>query len=47
MGIILSIKFQHTLYRRKMYINREGYTIHAFDDKRLKPINFKKKYREV
>lgn len=42
------LKFQYTLYRKEDNILiGEGYTIHAFVDKELRPINFKKKYREV
>ncbi len=42
------LKFEYTLYKKEDNILiGEGYTIHAFVDKNLKPINFKKKYREV
>lgn len=42
------LKFQYTLYRKEDNILiGEGYTIHAFVGKELRPINFKKKYREV
>ena len=42
------LKFQYTLYRKEDNILiAEGYTIHAFVDKELRPINFKKKYKEV
>lgn len=42
------LKFQYTLYRKEDNILiAEGYTTHAFVDKNLMPINFKRKYNEV
>ena len=42
------LKFEYTLYRKRDNILiGEGYTVHAFVDKELKPINFKKKYNEI
>lgn len=42
------IKFQYTLYRKEdNVLIAEGYTSHAFVNKDLIPINFKKKYNEA
>lgn len=42
------LEFHYTLFNKKdNTLIAEGYTVHAFVDKDLTPINFKKKYREV
>lgn len=42
------LEFEYTLYRKKdNTLIAKGRTIHAFVDKNLKPINFKKRYREI
>ena len=42
------LEFQYSLYRKQDNILiAEGYTRHAFVDKGLAPINFKKKHNEV
>ncbi|CCQ97974.1 Thioesterase superfamily protein [[Clostridium] ultunense Esp] len=42
------LEFGYTLYRKEdNTLIAKGRTIHAFVDKNLKPINFKKRYREI
>lgn len=42
------LEFEYTLRKKKdNLLIAKGSTIHAFVDKDLKPINFKKKYRQI
>ena len=44
----IRLKFEYTLHRKgDNELIGEGYTIHAFVDKDLRPINLKRKYKEV
>ncbi len=42
------LEFEYSIYRKEdNELLAEGRTVHAFVDKNLKPINFRKKYREI
>ncbi|NLW23405.1 MAG: acyl-CoA thioesterase [Tissierellia bacterium] len=42
------LEFEYSIYRKEdNELLAEGRTVHAFVDKDLKPINFRKKYREI
>lgn len=44
----VKLKYQYNIIRKEdNVLLAEGYTVHAFVDKELKPINFKKKFREL
>ncbi|NBI08175.1 acyl-CoA thioesterase [Senegalia massiliensis] len=44
----VKIKYKYNIIRKRdNLLLAEGYTIHAFVNKDLKPINFKKKYNEL
>lgn len=44
----VKLKFEYEIVRKKdELLLATGYTIHAFVSKELRPVNFKKKYRDI
>lgn len=44
----VKLKFNYSIYRKSdNVLLAEGYTLHAFVTKQLKPINFKKKFSDI
>ena len=44
----IKLKFNYEIYRKSdNVLLAEGYTLHAFVTKQLKPVNFKKKFRSL
>ena len=44
----VKLQFEYEIYRKEdNVLLAHGYTLHAFVDKELKPVNFKKNYKEV